>query len=402
MPDILIVAYHFPPDGVVGAQRVAKFSKYLRKFNWNVKVVTVKEKYYYYKNPELLDNLAGVEVIRTERLPTFIPGVNEEGFYWCPSLWLTLKKEILIQKPDVVYFTGGPFYHWILAWLLKRIYHLPYILDFRDPWSLNPYRKKQVTAFSGLARWLEKKLEPLIIKEADLVINVTEEATIMYQEKYNKLCEKKFVTLPNGVDREDLSEIGDGINFTPFDIVYTGKFDSFRNPRSFFEAYKLFIDRFSLTPDDTRFVWVGIPEESILSILKDLNLKQYCQIVGFKPYKEALKYIQGSKICLLIAGEHPYEPTTKIFDYIFLDKYIIAQALQGGFVSRVLKEYGKADLIPFFDSRAMYDVLIRNYENGGKILTGNDSIKSRFDREHISFELNNLMLGVIKRYLWKK
>ncbi|MBT9164249.1 MAG: hypothetical protein DDT23_00240 [candidate division WS2 bacterium] len=402
MPDILIVAYHFPPDGVVGAQRVAKFSKYLKKFKWKVKVVTVKENYYSYKNPELLDSLSGVEIVRTERLPPFIPGVNEEGFYWGPLLWFVLKKEIRKQKPDIVYFTGGPFYHWILAWLLKRIYHLPYILDFRDPWSLNPYRKKQVTTFSWLARWLEKKLEPLIINEADLVVNVTEEATLMYQEKYHHLSEKKFVTLPNGVDREDLAEIGEGINFTPFDIVHTGKFGSFRNPRSFFEAYRLFIDRFSLTPTDTRFVWVGIPEESILTLLKDLNLKQYCQIVGFKPYKESLKYIQGSKICLLIAGEHPYEPTTKIFDYIFLDKYIIAQALQGGFISRVLKEYGKGDLVPFFDSRAMLKVLIRNYENIGQNISVNDAIKSRFDREHISFELSNLMLEIINRYLWKK
>ncbi|MBT9150608.1 MAG: hypothetical protein DDT40_00780 [candidate division WS2 bacterium] len=147
---------------------------------------------------------------------------------------------------------------------------------------------------------------------------------------------------------------------------------------------------------------MGIPEEPILTIIKDLNLKQYCQIVGFKPYKEVLKYIKGSKICLLIAGEHPYEPTTKIFDYIFLDKYIIAQALQGGFVFRVLKEYGKGELVPFFDSKAMLNVLVKNYENGCQKIPVNDSLKNRFDREHISFELSNLMLEAIKRYLWRK
>src|SRR5213592_147627 len=37
---ILIISYHFPPDGSIGGQRWAGLSKYLARVGWEVHVVT--------------------------------------------------------------------------------------------------------------------------------------------------------------------------------------------------------------------------------------------------------------------------------------------------------------------------------------------------------------------------
>src|SRR4051812_6280385 len=37
---LLIITYHFPPDGAIGGQRWAGLSKYLARLGWEVHVVT--------------------------------------------------------------------------------------------------------------------------------------------------------------------------------------------------------------------------------------------------------------------------------------------------------------------------------------------------------------------------
>jgi hypothetical protein len=37
---LLVITYHFPPDGSVGGQRWAGLSKYLARLGWEVHVIT--------------------------------------------------------------------------------------------------------------------------------------------------------------------------------------------------------------------------------------------------------------------------------------------------------------------------------------------------------------------------
>ena len=40
VPRLLVITYHFPPDGAIGGQRWAGLSKYLARLGWEVHVVT--------------------------------------------------------------------------------------------------------------------------------------------------------------------------------------------------------------------------------------------------------------------------------------------------------------------------------------------------------------------------
>src|SRR3954468_24007324 len=43
---LLIITYHFPPDGAIGGQRWAGLSKYLARLGWEVHVVTSSAAHY--------------------------------------------------------------------------------------------------------------------------------------------------------------------------------------------------------------------------------------------------------------------------------------------------------------------------------------------------------------------
>ncbi|CAA6826927.1 MAG: Unknown protein [uncultured Sulfurovum sp.] len=333
---LLIIAYYFPSFAEVGVVRVAKFAKYLKKEGRDITVLTVKEKYYQTTNDSYSQDVEGIKTIRTSRVPTILPGINEEGFYWAPALFFYLVYQMLFNRPEVVYLTGGPFYHWILAPFIK-LFGVEYILDFRDPWKLSPYVVRKNGFFGSLTSRLETFIERFAIKYAKTVINVTNQATEMYRAEYPEFSEK-FVTITNGFDPDDFTDI-EALTVSKFDIVYSGKFGTFRDVRPFFEAFKKIIEENQLSPDDIRFVWVGREEKHIVESIKRIELENYVSMLGFLPYKENLRYIKGSKIALLIAGEHPYEPTTKIFDYMALQKNVLGVTDADGFVSETLTAY---------------------------------------------------------------
>jgi hypothetical protein len=63
---VLIISYYFPPMGMGGVQRIAKFTKYLPLFGWKPIVLTVKEVNYLAKDRSLLKELPkNTEIIRT-------------------------------------------------------------------------------------------------------------------------------------------------------------------------------------------------------------------------------------------------------------------------------------------------------------------------------------------------
>ena len=67
---VLIIAYYFPPLGLSGVQRTAKFAKYLPKYGWKPTVLTVTPTGYYALDPSLLEEVeqAGTEVVRASSI----------------------------------------------------------------------------------------------------------------------------------------------------------------------------------------------------------------------------------------------------------------------------------------------------------------------------------------------
>ena len=65
---VLVLSYYFPPIGMGGTQRIAKFGKYLAEFGWEPTIITVLPISYWAIDETTLDELSHVRIIRTESL----------------------------------------------------------------------------------------------------------------------------------------------------------------------------------------------------------------------------------------------------------------------------------------------------------------------------------------------
>ena len=129
---ILMIATYFPPSGGVGVFRVTKFAKYLKLSGYEPVVVTIDNKYCINKDDSLLKDIDGIKIYR---LDFEIENSSVEK-----AFKKALDKEIYgiveNEKPDVLFLTGGPFKILPIGRKVYDKYKIPYIIDLRDPWSL--------------------------------------------------------------------------------------------------------------------------------------------------------------------------------------------------------------------------------------------------------------------------
>src|SRR4029079_5373200 len=65
MKSVLMIAYHFPPEGSAGTYRSLRFVRQLAKVGWSPAVVTADPYSYERYDPDLLESVPhGVDVVR--------------------------------------------------------------------------------------------------------------------------------------------------------------------------------------------------------------------------------------------------------------------------------------------------------------------------------------------------
>lgn len=309
---ILVIATYFPPSGGVGVFRVTKFVKYLKKNNYIPVVVTIDNKYCINYDESFLKDIEGVKIYNID-----FECKNKVAKNFAKRLKFELPSIIDKEKPDILFLTGGPFQILPLGRKMYEQYGIPYIIDLRDPWSLqriygNNFKEKLKCR---MVRIRESLFERYTLKKAKCICVVNDEMKENYMKKYSKY---NFKVISNGYDEDDFKDVVP-YKYKEFTIVYSGKFEvsaGFRDPSIFFSALKEI--------DNVKFIHIGNKEEKVIDLAKKYSCYDKCEFIGFKPYNEVISYLKGASALLLISGNEKSEQTGKIFDYIGCRRPIIA------------------------------------------------------------------------------
>ena len=258
MKRVLIISYYWPPTGGSGVQRWVKFAKYLPSEGWQPVIYTPE-------NPEQLavdasleaEVPAEAEVIRRRILEPYgiykkllrrsghskeaveVNPVNAQnksfvqkvamwvrGNFFRPDprcLWITpsvkfLKKYLEEHPVDLIVSTGPPQSMHLIGRRLSLETGVPWIADFRDPWTDIFYYKHL-----GLSKSADRKhhaLEQSVLDEADAVIAVTP----LVQADFQAKTQTPVHLITNGFDPDDFPKNTEARNDGKFRIVHTGLF----------------------------------------------------------------------------------------------------------------------------------------------------------------------------------
>ena len=360
-----MISYLFSPlDCGVGRQ--IKFAKYLPSFGWLPVVLTVKKSYLRPKyDPSRLEEIPkSVKIYRTfsfespplqQRVPAILNkfGINPKWLLvpdkfigWLPFAVHRGLEILREEKVDVIFSTSLPNTCHLVALKLKRKTGLPWVADFRDPWTQNPY----LTYPKPILK-IEEPMEEAVIRNADKVTTTNPFFAKGFIRKYSEEPKEKFVTIQHGFDPDDLQKLETTVE-PKFVMTYTGSLYGLRKPDAFLKAVSELLSEDRGLKDKLKIRFVGSVGRRIKDVVLRYGLGDTVEICGRVSHKRALEYLLNSSIILLITGIYrrktTKDPLGRVFDelpgklpeYIAIGRPVLALAVSGGSVARVIESTG--------------------------------------------------------------
>ncbi len=355
MKRVLIISYYWPPSGGAGVQRWLKFSKFLPDFGWEPVIITVdpEKATFPVLDHSLQDEIRNeITVIKTDSTEWFsiykkVSGTENvpyagfaseskkvslkqkaarfiRGNFFLPDPrkgWnkhaLEASKKVLDESEiDCIITTGPPHSSQLIGLELSKKYDIPWIADFRDPWTdIYYYKQFYPTRF---ANRINQKMEGLVLEAASAVITVSPSWKTMLENKItgNK---HKVKVLTNGYDPD---------NFNPAPntnkqlvITYLGTMSDIYPLDAFLKAFESVIRqhpgvllRFIGTiSEDQRKKIFKLPEENH-------------EIIAYVNHQTAIEYLYSSSALLLIIPSHESSlgiVPGKMFEYLAAGRPIL-------------------------------------------------------------------------------
>ncbi|RPH77601.1 MAG: glycosyltransferase, partial [Planctomycetaceae bacterium] len=238
---------------------------------------------------------------------------------WARAALPAAREVLSRQSHSILYSTSPPMTsHWI-ALRLKREFRLPWVADFRDPWTDN------VIDYGDPPHWrrrIDFRLEHAVCREAERVIANTETNRSMLIKKHG-IAQERVVTITNGFDEEDFVGIDEMPPPDRFRITYCGSFYRTYNPAAFLVALKALLGR---RPDAAiQVTLAGSACQWARENVRDPELLQRIDLRGQIPNREVLALLAASHMLLhTYPGGIPYSVPGKLYEYIRSGRPIVA------------------------------------------------------------------------------
>jgi glycosyltransferase involved in cell wall biosynthesis len=319
---------------------------------------------------------------------------------WDPMGWYPYAvkkgKEILARGDiDIILSTYTPVPPHLVASHLHRKSGIPWIAEFRDPWTMHPSLFHKVQPLQFLAEQWEKR----IMKNCDRLVTISEP----WAEKLEEFHSKKVTVIPNGFDEEDYRESVP--QTSKFTITFTGwLYDPGLDPTPLFEALAEMKREGMVSPDDVEVRFCG----RFINIIPDRLAEKYCledivKTYDFVPFKENIRRQKESTVLFVLGSidtENKGLYTTKLFEYLGAGRPILAIAVKGGMIDRLLQESGGGIAADRADE--IKEILVKwmdEFRRFGKVLSyyhPDSEVIKRFSRKEEAKQLAGVLDEVSK------
>ncbi len=349
MKKLLILAYDFPPYVSVGGLRPLNWHRHLKEFGIEPVVITrqwanTHGNHLDYISPGISPLVIEEEsefgtIYRTPYHPNLsnrlllkygdsrfkiirklISGFYEFTQFLAPTgpksgLYNFAKEYLKENKVDAIIATGDPFVLFSYASKLSKEFGIPWIADYRDPWSQNLSSKK-----GYFQRKFDLIFEKKIVQTSSMLITVD----TLFKLKLRQLFQEKTIEiLPNGFDEEEIvrcSKIHQNSSQLTFSFI--GTIYKWHPLELILNDFSNFAQSHPEKAFSLKFYGTNCPERiKELVDSKYSNLKDTIVIYNKLPNGALLQSLATDNVLILF---NYYNFTgTKIYDYLGLKRKIV-------------------------------------------------------------------------------
>ncbi|MDR4988330.1 MAG: glycosyltransferase family 4 protein [Bacteroidales bacterium] len=427
MKKVLIISYYWPPGGGAGVFRWLKFTKYLRDYGWEPVIYTPENPETPVTDPSLSAQVPpGVCVLkhpiwepyhlyklfsgrkRTDKVQTgFLQEKQHAGFADKAAAWIRgnffipdarrfwirpsikyLSAWLSQNRVDALVSTGPPHSMHLIALGLKKRHGLPWLADFRDPWTqIDFYDKLMLT---GMADSIHKKLEKKVLKHADKVVSISRNCA----KDLELIGGRTVEVITNGYDPEDFDELP-GFSKEAFSICHLGAMNADRNPEVLWKALSALMSENQSFRDKVKLLFIGKVDVSVRNSLKEYGLDPVARFIEHSPHREALAKASCSAILLLALNRTPNVlgiAPGKLYEYLALNRPVLCIGPDEGDAAEILRETQSGTSVGFDDTEKCKQTLAAFYDRftSGR-LTASTRSTGRYSRKALTGQMAGLL-----------
>jgi glycosyltransferase involved in cell wall biosynthesis len=260
-----------------------------------------------------------------QRISVFIRGnffIPDARMFWIKPSVKFLKEYLQTHPVDAIVSTGPPHSMHLIAEQIHKITGIPWIADFRDPWTnIDFYRDLHLTSWADMKH---HRLELKVLQNASKIVTVTWRS----RDEFKSLCGRNDIeVVPNGFDEADFLKINPDQLDHDFTFVHVGSMNKDRNPISFWQAVSEAIQRVPELKQQLKIKLIGPVDYSVRASVESMGLNEVTEFIEYVPHTEAIKMQQQAQVVLLVINNSPNARTIipgKLFEYLGSGRPLLA------------------------------------------------------------------------------
>lgn len=432
MKKVLIITYYWPPVGGAGVQRWLKFSKYFRKFGWEPIIYTPSNPDFPIHDETLLKDIpTNLTILKTQinepydvyrkimgkkKTETVNQGFLSEGKentllqsamiwvrgnffipdarkFWIKPSISYLSDYISKNNIDAVISTGPPHSMHLIALGIKHKFNIPWIADFRDPWTqIDFYSQLKLSSFADKKH---HKLEKQVLTEANKVVTISPSCG----KDLEVLGGRKVDIITNGFDTEDFKPTTDLKLMDGFVLHHTGALNKDRNP---YTLWKVLGDLCAENVDfkkDLVIKFTGKTDAIAFDSLKQHHILDNVQKTDYLPHSEIVKVMMQSPILLLPLNNTPNNAgvlSGKLFEYLAAKRPILGIGQPNADAAAILKSTQAGVMLHFDDYEGTKTAVLELYQKykSNQLVINSTSI-DKYSRENCAKDYTALLNEIV-------
>ena len=429
MNKVLIICSRFFPIRNGGTIRCEKLVKYLPDYNWRSIVLTKKP--YESSKLDFSKNLKHCKIYRTKSfdIVSFLyslkhklknsrlkilwannkKAISKSNIETAPILKRTISEYFIVpdsdifwsigsmirgfiiskkEKPDTILSSGPAHSSHLVALFLKKVTKINWVVEFRDPWTMNPFNIPKPFKILTL---IDNYLEKIVLANADKINVTSTHYKDQFLKKYNFLTKEKIVCIPNGYDPEDfMNKLS--VRNEKFTIVHSGNFYQHRSSDMFIKAVIYLFKNKLLDKNNFQIKFVGGIDEHGRNLIENSEFTECFLFCGQVSHSESINEICNADLLLLIPGPGEGTMPGKFYEYMATSKPIFCISNKSPAkdyiinynMGKVVKDNNKEEIIKELK------IFVEEIIEKKFICPDINFLKEKFNRKNIAFQMANL------------
>ena len=432
MKKVLVITYYWPPTGGSGVQRWVKFSKYLPQYGWQPVIYTPE-------NPEMTSVDRSLEgdippeaiVIKRPIVEFYslyrrlmgrkdssvkeVNPINNRERTFKQKLMLMLRGNLFIPDPrvtwvrpsvrflkkyleenpvDVIVSTGPPHSMHLIAMKVAAATGIPWIADFRDPWTKMFYFKHLC-----LSSWAERKhcrLEKKVLGNADVVVAVSP----LVQDEFKAMTDTPVELITNGFDEDDFDQVVEPDGY--FNVTHTGLFAADGNPDV---IWKVLAEKCASDPEFRKMLRIrlaGKTDPEIIASIRAAGLDDNLIDLGYQSHNNAVREQKNASLLILPLRKEPeYRATLpgKLFEYLASMVPILGIGQTDGAMARIINETQSGVVFNWDDEESVRTYIghcWHDFYSDNSQRPDNTDVIARYSRRNLAGQMASLFQRVCR------